>query len=105
MHIILKLLSKIVPPKDTKPHFLNNIPQRNPFPGKHFPLHGFYVSVVAVVIFLFRVYIYNPVICAGTYNGSIYTYREREKEILYSIIFLLTYFFKNVPQKKPSPIY
>ena len=86
MHIILNLLFKNVPPKDTKPHFLNNIPPKKPFPGKHFPLHGIYVSFVAVVIFLFRVYIYNPVICAGTYNRSIYILREK---VIIDINFIL----------------
>ena len=105
MHIILKLPFKNVPPKDTKPHFLNNIPQRNPFPGKHFPLHGFYVSFVAVVIFLFCVYIYTPVICAGTYNGSIFIQREKENIDIILYYISLNLLFKNVPQKIPSPIY
>ena len=90
MHIIFILLFKNVPPKDTKPHFLNNIPQRNPFPGKHFPLHGFYVSFVAVVIFLSRVYIYKILLFVPAHITGVYIHTEREKNIIDIILYYIS---------------
>ena len=82
MHIILNLLLKNVPPKDTKPYFLNNISQRH-FSRGNFSLHGMYVSFVAVVIFLSRVYIYIILLFVPAHITGAYILREK---VIFDII-------------------
>ena len=61
----VRISSKNVPPKDTKPLFLINYPPKKPFSRENLPLEWQELIIHFSSICL---YIYTPVICAGTNN-------------------------------------